>query len=53
MVSLPIIVHIGAGLTITVSLQTLEQPSMYVTVTEYRPGRLTVMQLVVAPVLHK
>ena len=46
-------VQTGNGLTITVALQMLEHPAALVTVTEYAPAALTVMQFVVAPVLHK
>ena len=53
MVQLPVMVQLGAGPTVTVLLQVLVHPPAYVTVTEYVPAALTVIQLVVAPVLHK
>ena len=53
MKSLPLIVQSGSGLTTTVALHTLLHPSPSVTVTEYSPAVLTVMQFVVALVLHK
>ena len=49
----PVMVQTGPVLTVTVALQTLLQPPVYVTVTEYVPAVLTVMQFVVAPVLHR
>ena len=53
MVSMPAMVQTGPVLTVTVLLQTLEQPVELVTVTEYVPAVLTVTQRVAAPVLHK
>ena len=50
---LPVIVQIGPGLTVTVLVQTLLHPLWLVTVTVYVPAVVTVIQLVVAPVLHK
>ena len=49
----PVMVQIGSGLTVTVLLQMLLQPFASVTVRKYVPAALTVMQFVVAPVLHK
>ena len=46
-------VHIGAGLTVTVALQMLLHPFSSVTVTEYIPDAFTVIQFVSSPVLHK
>ena len=50
---LPVMVQTGSGLTMTVALHTLLHPAALVTVTEYAPAALTVIQFVVAPVLHK
>jgi hypothetical protein len=49
----PVILQIGKGLTITTELQTLVHPFTSVMVTEYVPGRVTVVQLKVDPLLHK
>ena len=49
----PVIVQDGDGPTVTVLLQMLLQPFASVTVRKYVPAALTVMQFVVAPVLHK
>ena len=49
----PVMVQIGSGLTVTVLLHVLLQPFASVTVRKYVPAALTVMQFVVAPVLHK
>jgi hypothetical protein len=51
--ALPVIVHVGRGLTMTVLLHTLEHPFSSVTVTVYSPSWSTVMQLVTSPVLHR
>ena len=50
---LPDIKQTGPCLITTFLLQELEHPVELVTVTVYVPAALTVMQLVVAPVLHK
>ena len=49
----PVIVQTGAPVTTTVALHVLLQPLASVMVTEYSPAAETVMQAVVAPVLHK
>lgn len=51
--SLPVMTQFGSELATTVLLQMLLQPLELVTVTVYVPATFTVMQLVVAPVLHK
>jgi hypothetical protein len=43
----------GNGFTITVTEAIEVQPSAFLTVTEYVPAWLTVMEAVVAPLLHK
>ena len=53
MALLPLMVQGGAGFSFTDLLQTLLHPGKLVTVTEYVPAVLTVMQFVVAPVLHR
>jgi hypothetical protein len=50
---LPVIAQLGAVPTVTVLVQVLLHPLELVTVTVRVPAVLTVMQLVVAPVLHK
>ena len=49
----PVMAQEGADVNVTVFLQKLLHPLEFVTVTEYVPAALTVIQLVVAPVLHK
>ena len=53
MLPLPLMAQDGANFTFTVLLQLLLHPNELVTVTEYVPAALTVMQFVVAPVLHR
>ena len=50
---LPVILHTGAGLTITETLQLLVQPALLVMVTEYVPAVVANKHCVLAPVLHK
>ena len=50
---LPVMAQTGSGFADTVWLQVLLQPFAAVTVRKYVPAVLTVIQLVVAPVLHK
>ena len=50
---LPVILHTGAGLTITETLQLLVQPAPLVMVTEYVPAVVADKHCVLAPVLHK
>ena len=53
MVLSPVMVQTGRGVTVTVLVQVLLDPFRLFTVTEYVPAELTVMQFVVAPLLHK
>src|SRR5689334_24771705 len=50
-----VMLHVGAGLTVTVALHELEHPSESVTVTVYEVVAvgLTVIEAVVAPVLQR
>ena len=50
---LPVMVQTGLGDTVTAWLQVLVHPASLVTVTLYVPAAFTVIQLVVAPLLHK
>ena len=50
---LPVIVQTGLGETVTALLQVLLHPAVFVTVTLYVPAAFTVIQLVVAALLHK
>jgi hypothetical protein len=52
-VLLPVIVQTGDALTVIVLLHVLTHPPAFVTVTEYVPAAVTVIQFVVAPLLHK
>ena len=53
MMLFPVMVQIGGGFMVTMVLQTLLHPFAFVTVTEYVPAKLTVIQLVFAPMLHR
>ena len=50
---LPVIAQLGAVPTLTVLVQVLLHPDELVTVTVRVPAALTLMQFVVAPLLHK
>jgi len=52
-VLLPVMVHTGSVFTVTVLVQVLVDPFEFCTVTVYVPAEVTLMQFVVAPVLHK
>jgi len=52
-VLLPVMVQTGSVFTVTVLVQVLVDPFEFCTVTVYVPAEVTLMQFVVAPVLHK